>query len=251
MGLPEPLRSKLLHGDFLAGREDGANQVIPSAWIKAAQERWTPDGGRGVKMTTLGVDVAQGGADDTVLAPLHGTWFAPLIRRRGIDTTNGPAVAALVIEHRRDGAQVVIDLTGGWGGSAFDHLAAQGIRAEPVVFSAGSRERTRDGQLTFLNVRAEMLWKVREALDPQQGEGIALPPDKRLAAQLAAPTWRLKGNAIAIESKEDIYKRLGASTDDADAVILAWHKRDEALRRQGKPRLDPGRAMRTAGWMGV
>ena len=31
MGLPEPLRSKLMNGDFLAGREDGANQVIPSA----------------------------------------------------------------------------------------------------------------------------------------------------------------------------------------------------------------------------
>ena len=125
---------------------------------------------------------------------------------------------------------------------------AQGIRAEPVVFSAGSRERTRDGQLTFLNERAEMWWKVREALDPQYGDGIALPPDKRLAAQLAAPTWRLRGNAIVIESKEDIYKRLGASTDDADAVILAWHKRDEALRRQTKPRLDPGRAMGPDGW---
>ena len=88
----------------------------------AAQKHWTPDGGRGVKMTTLGVDVAQGGADETVLAALHGTWFAPLIKRRGIDTTNGPAVAALVIEQMRDGAQVNIDLTGGWGGSARDHL---------------------------------------------------------------------------------------------------------------------------------
>ena len=29
MGMPEPLRSKLLNGDFLAGREDAANQVIP------------------------------------------------------------------------------------------------------------------------------------------------------------------------------------------------------------------------------
>jgi hypothetical protein len=250
MGLPEPLRSKLLHGDFLAGREDDANQVIPGEFIRLAQERWRPDGGRGVPMTTIGVDVAQGGADDTVLAMLHGTWFAPLIRRRGIDTTNGPAVVALVVEHMRDNARIVIDLTGGWGGSAFDHLAAQGIRAEPVVFSGGSRERTRDGQLSFLNVRSEMWWKAREALNPQYGDGLALPPDKRLAAQLAAPRWRLRGNAIVIESKEDIYKRLGTSTDDADAVILAWHKRDEALRRQGKPRLNPGRAM-GPGWMGV
>ena len=249
MNLPEPLRSKLLDGDFTAGREDDARQVIPSEWIRLAQEKWRPDGGRGVPMTTLGVDVAQGGADDTVLVPLHGTWVGPLVKRKGIDITNGPAVAALVVEHRRDGAQVNIDLTGGWGGSAFDHLVAQGIRTEAVVFSGASSARTRDGQLTFLNLRVEMLWKLREALDPQHGEGIALPPDRRLAAQLAAPTWRLRGNAIVIESKEEIYKRIGASTDDADAVILAWHKRDEALRRQTGKRLNPGRAT-WPGWIG-
>jgi hypothetical protein len=176
MALPEPLRSKLLEGDFLAGREDAANQVIPWDFIAAAQARWTPDGGRGVKMTTIGVDVAQGGADDTVLARLHGTWFDVPVRRRGIDTANGPLVAALVIEHVRDGAQINIDLTGGWGGSAYDHLLAQGFRAEPVVFSAAARGRTRDGQLTFLNVRAELLWTLREALDPRNGEASRCRP---------------------------------------------------------------------------
>ena len=50
-----------------------------------------------------------------------------------------------------------------------------------------------------------------------------------------------------IESKDEMRKRLGASTDDADAVILAWHKRDEALRRQTKKRLNPGRAI--GAWM--
>jgi hypothetical protein len=250
MSLPEPLRSKLLNGDFLAGRVDAANQVIPNAWIARAQECWKPDGAQGLKMTTIGVDVAQGGTDETVLAPLYGTWFAEMIKRKGIDTTNGPAVAALVIEHMRNGCQVNIDLTGGWGGSARDHLVAQGIPVEPVVFSQGSNARTMDGQLTFANVRSELWWAFREALDPVQGDGIALPPDRRLAAQLAAPTWRLRGNAILIESKDEIRKRLGASTDDADAVILAWHKRDDALRRQTKRKLEPGRGM-IGGWMGV
>ena len=250
MNLPEPLRSKLLNGDFLAGRADAPSQVIPWAWIEGAQKDWTPDGAQGLKMTTLGVDVAQGGADETVLVALHGTWFAKPVRRRGIDTSNGPAVAGLVIEVMRDGCQVNIDLTGGWGGSARDHLLALGIRVEPVVFSQGSPERTRDGQLTFANKRSELLWKFREALDPVQGDGIALPPDPRLAAQLAAPTWKLRGNAILIESKDDIRKRLGTSTDDADAVILAWHKRDDALRRQTKRKLEPGRVL-MGGWMGV
>ena len=121
-----------------------------------------------------------------VLAALHGTWYAELVKRKGMDTSNGPAVAGLVIEAMRDRCQVNIDLTGGWGGSARDHLVAQGIRVEPVVFSQGSPERTKDAQLTFANVRSELWWKFREALDPVQGEGIALPPDRRLAAQLAA-----------------------------------------------------------------
>jgi hypothetical protein len=249
MGLPEPLRSKLLHGDFSAGREDAPNQVIRSDWIGEAQRRWKPDGGNGLKMLTLGVDVAQGGADETVLAALYGTWFAPLIRRRGMDTANGPAVAALVVEHVRDGAQINIDLTGGWGGSARDHLASLGMRLEPVIFSQGSPERSKDGLFAFANKRSELWWQFREALDPVSGDGIALPPDRRLAAQLAAPTWTLRGSSILIESKDEIRKRLGTSTDDADAVILAWHRRADVLRRQTRPRLNPGRSL--GGWMGV
>jgi hypothetical protein len=252
MALPEPLRSKLLKGDFLAGREDAAAQVIPSAWIEAAQARWHVHPGAkraGARMTTLGVDVAQGGADDTVLAALYGNWFAELVKRRGIDTTNGPAVAALVLEHMRDRAQINIDLTGGWGGSARDHLAALGMRLEPVIFSQGSGARTKDGLFTFANKRSELWWQFREALDPMSGEGIALPPDKRLAAQLAAPTWKLRGKAILIESKDDIKKRLGASTDDADAVILAWHKREDAAARH-KPREEAARNDFAGGWMG-
>jgi hypothetical protein len=70
-----------------------------------------------------------------------------------------------------------------------------------------------------------------------------------LRSQLAAPTWRLRGNAILIEGKDDIRKRLGSSTDDVDAVVLAWHKREEALRRQMRTRrLNPGTGL--GGWGG-
>ena len=101
-------------------------------------------------------------------------------------------------------------------------------------------------------MRAQPWWQFREALDPVQGEGIALPPDKRLAAQPAALTWRLRGNAIVIESKDDIRKRLGSSTDAAAAAVLAWHKRADALRRQMRPRLNPGIGLgwgAGSGWM--
>jgi hypothetical protein len=238
MSLPEPLRSKLLKGDFSAGKEDAANQVIPTAWVEAANARWVASGGKpkGVKMLTMGVDVAQGGPDDTVLAPLYGNWFAELVKVRGIDTKNGPAVAGLVLQHMRDRCQVNIDLTGGWGGSARDHLEAQGINVVGVVFSEGSDQMTRDQTLRYANIRTQLYWNFREALDPHSDQNIALPPDRRLKAQLTAPTWRLRGDAILIESKDDIIERLGASTDDADAVILAWHEREEALRAASSSR---------------
>ncbi|MFV0245741.1 MAG: hypothetical protein ACK5IB_12070, partial [Qingshengfaniella sp.] len=38
--LPEPLRSQMLYGDFRAGIEDDPWQVIPTAWVEAAQARW-------------------------------------------------------------------------------------------------------------------------------------------------------------------------------------------------------------------
>ena len=230
------MRSKFLNGDFLAGQEDAAYQVIPSVWIKLAHQRYI-DHQRdpAVKMTTLGVDVAQGGRAETVLAPLYGNRFEELIKRKGVDTTNGPAVAALVVEHMRDHCQVNIDLTGGWGGSARDHLQAQRIDVVGVVFGAGSNQRTKDNGLGFVNMRSELLWRFREALDSVTGDDVQLPPDRRLAAQLAAPTWKLRGDQILIESKDDIKARLGSSTDDADAVILAWYQREMAIARR-RPR---------------
>ena len=242
--LPEPLRSQLLYGDFQAGKEDAANQVVPTAWIEAAQARWSKGKPEHAKMLALGVDVAQGGADETVLAPLYGSWFGELIKRKGVDTKDGAAVSALIVQTMRDRCNINVDYTGGWGGGTVTHLTAAGgidpARINSVVFSGGSNGRTKDGALTFANQRAELWWYFREALDPESGQNVALPPDRRLAAQLAAPTWKLRGESILVESKDDIRKRLGSSTDDADAVILAWYRREPAalMMTQRRPRRD-------------
>lgn len=220
--LPEPLRSQLLKGDFVAGRRDDDWQVIPSDWIKEAQARWQPTPPHGAKMTSVGVDVAQGGPDETILAPRHGSWFAPLRAHKGIDTKDGPAVAGLVFATMRDGCEVVIDLGGGWGGSAFDHLSAQEIAVTGFVGAEGSIAKTKDGKLGFRNRRAAAWWGFREALDPNGGAYIALPPDPALAADLATPRWRLTSGGILIEDKAEIRKRLGRSPDRGDAVVMAW-----------------------------
>ena len=47
-------------------------------------------------------------------------------------------------------------------------------------------------------------------------------PDDDLLGDLCAPKWRLmSGGKILIESKDDIRKRIGRSTDVGDAVVYA------------------------------
>lgn len=223
-GLPEPLRSQLLYGDFLAGREDDEFQVIPTDWIIQAQERWRPDGYIGKKMTAIAADVAQGGPDRTVLAPRYGPWFAPLIVEAGKDTPDGPTVAALITRHRRDAAPVIIDVGGGYGGAAVSYLKDNEITAIGFLGAAKTGEKTADGQLLLANKRAVAAWRLREALDPSQegGSAVALPPDPELRADLASMRWKLTSRGILIEEKDEVKKLLNRSPDKGDAVVMSW-----------------------------
>lgn len=227
--LPEPLRSQLKYGSFTAGKEDQASQVIPTAWIDAAMARWSPETAR-QPMSAIGVDVAQGGDDNTILAPLHGVAFGELVARPGRTTRDGPSVAALIVETRRGRGVPVIDCTGGWGGSVRDIMTGQGIDTVSFVASAGTDLRIKGGgELGFFNMRALAWWRFREALDPVGGDHVALPPDQALRAELAMPTWSDRKGKIIVESKDDLRKRLGRSTDRADAVLMAWLHRNHVV----------------------
>ncbi len=227
--MPEPLRS-LLKGQFDAGRVTDPWQVIPGDWVRLANKRWEQLVADGVEMPgttpcdTLAVDVARGGKDKTTIARRYGTWFAPLLKVPGRSTPNGPAVASLVLNQMEPGATVHIDAIG-VGTSPLDILEANEIDVVPIVASEGTKERDKSGKLAFRNLRAEMWWKMRETLDPANGDNIALPPDPELLADLCAPRWSLSTAGILIESKDDIKERLGRSTDCADAVVMAnWRR---------------------------
>lgn len=223
--MPEPLRSQMLRGDFTAGLEDDPWQVIPTSWVEEAQARWEPLTER-VPMDSMGVDVARGGSDETVIAPRHGNWFAELEKYPGQATPDGPTVAGLVIARRRDAAPIHIDVIG-WGASAYDSLVENGCQvipcnaAETAKTAAGIVELSKDGTLRFFNRRSMWWWRMREALDPANGELIALPPDRELLIQLTCAKWSFGKQGVQVESKDEIKKRIQRSTDDADAVIMA------------------------------
>jgi Terminase large subunit, T4likevirus-type, N-terminal len=221
-GLPEPMRSQLLFGDFTVGREDDTWQVIPTDWVKAAMNRWTPDGKRG-QLSEVGVDIAHGGPAKTVLAKRYGNWFAPLEKYPGKTTDTGMKAAALIQQAIRECPQalVCIDATG-VGASAFD--ACKELRMPhglAVIFSGKTEARDRTGLLQFVNIRAFAYWALRDLLDPVKGQNLALPPDQELLSDLTAPRWSMTMQGIKVEPKEDIVKRLGRSPDCADAVVLS------------------------------
>ena len=216
--LPEPLRTQLLYGDFSVGVKDDPWQVIPTEWVRLAQARWMERADPG-SQSALGVDVARGGDDQTVIAPRYGTWFAPLQKHSGISTPNGQRVAGLILAARRGSATVNVDVIG-VGASVYDQLAQYpGVRG--INFGEGTEFTDKSGRLRFANVRAYAYWSFREALDPATGQGLALPIDNELLADLTAPKWTLRGGRIYVESKQEIIKRLHRSPDCGDAVVLA------------------------------
>lgn len=224
--LPEPLRSQMLHGDFMAGVSDDPWQVIPTEWVELAMSRWTDRYPKG-EMNCMGVDVARGGQDETVLARRHGMWFDTPLAYPGKQTPDGPAVAGLVIGALRDAAPIQIDVIG-VGSSPYDFLVQAnqqitGVNVSEKAVDANNKPYTdRSGRLKFFNMRSYLWWMMREALDPAYDTGICLPPDARLKADLCMPKWMMKDSAtIQVESREDIYRRLKRSPDYGSAYVLA------------------------------
>jgi len=174
----------------------------------------------------MGVDVARGGDDQTVIAKRYSNWFAPLCTCPGASTSDGQSVARLVTEEMQDGVVPAIDVIG-VGSAAYDILVLEGVNVEPVNFAEGSDEYDKSGQLGFMNKRAECYWRMRELLDPANEDKLALPPDRELRADLCAARWKMSTRGIQIESKDDIRKRLGRSPDRADAIVLAARQNKE------------------------
>lgn len=231
--LPEELRAAYKEGRFDAGLRDHEWQVIPTQWIIAAQKRWTPSPPAGVPMSALAADVAQGGNDQTVLAWRHDWWFAPLVAVPGAQTPMASDVAALVIKHRRDLAAAIIDVGGGYGGGVVERLRENGVEVVPFNGASGAVGRTKDRQFGFANKRAQSVWALREALDPDQqgGSPIAFPDDAALRADLAAYRWKPTARGILIGDKVEMKKEIGRSPDKGDAVVMAWAEGQNAIRK--------------------
>lgn len=212
-------------GEFAEQEVDG---VIPLDWVEAAVERWRAwQRTRPAKLTytAIGVDVAREGSDRTVYAPCVGQIVVELRERPRQDTmTTTGEVAGLIRGH---GGVAIVDVIG-IGAGVVDRLRELKRAVLPFNASAkaerhGTPLTDKSGELKFINMRSAAWWNLRELLDPANAHDVMLPESDLLRGDLVAPRWAMmSGGKIQIESKEDVKKRIGRSTDHGDAVVQAF-----------------------------
>jgi hypothetical protein len=213
-------------GHFAA---DDENAIVPLSWVEAAMERWHAwrEAGRTALegRRSYGVDVATGGADKTVIATRIGRHITRFDYTSAGDTVDTAGrVQALIPEAEKLVRPVVVDVIGVGTGVA-DQLHKEGHAVQRYVGSASTSATDASGEFGFNNTRSAAYWHLRELLAPDAEHPIMLPPRQELIADLTTPTWRIITGSpprIAIETKEDLVKRLGRSPDFGDAVAMAY-----------------------------
>lgn len=198
--------------------------------------------GRNPEPWIIAVDPARFGSDETVVAIGRGDVLERFQTWKGADTmeTTGRIISLIqdLPEPWRPPLQVrfvtetpnpeppvkvrrlIVDEPG-LGGGVIDRLREQTGRDKGFTsveaFNGGGgavgpkRER-------YLNRRAEAFMHLRKRLE--KGE-VAVPNDRQLFEELTLITWKLTSNGrVQIEAKDDLRKRLGRSTDRADAASL-------------------------------
>lgn len=221
-GVDSAVYANRVLGEFHSADEDG---VIPLEWIEAANERWRHwyDAGRPgrAEFVIVGVDVARSGADQTVLAPRFG-WNVDELRYSAKERTTATSGRVGGLLRAYGDGRAVVDVVG-LGAGVLDELRDDGYVADGFIAGGGTRRLDASGELGFADVRSAAWWNLRELLEPERGRPVSLPPDDLLTGDLTAPKWRvLSGGRIKVEAKDDIRKRLGRSTDSADAVVQSF-----------------------------
>lgn len=232
---PEPERSILLRGDFWASQAPNAWQVIPSEWIRLAQERRREEIARGFdpreagkRADSHGWDIAHGGADNTVGTTRWGRYVGDPEVWPGKGTPDGFIAASLILERiSRYGGRADVDANG-VGASAADIAKAKApTKVRGIMVQESCDLRDRSDVMSFSSIRDFMWWNGRELLDPNNPECVSISLDPLLAQELKCARWKSTMNGVKIQPKQDdtdhCMKALlgGRSPDRAESFLLA------------------------------
>ena len=131
----------------------------------------------------------------------------------------------------------------GIGSSALDFIKGMNLNVLAVNGSETSHVHAVAGNMRFRNRRAEMYWRLREALDPTNPDPIALPNDQELLGDLTAVRYKVvtlgQATALQMRSKDEIREALGRSPDKGDAVAMTFISGIHAPNSQRNKDYDP------------
>ena len=216
-------RVKVL-GEFPKESEE---QLIPIAWVEAAQQRWQQYVEQGWDLPDplrLGADIAGMGRDMTVFCKRFGVFVDSFdVYPKTTHMEDAGRIKHLLAGHRN--SKGFID-TIGEGAGVYSRLEEQGVtNAISVKFSEGARGLTDETQgYEFANMRAYLFWCIRDWLNPAFGSEACLPPDDELTEELTTIEYKFQSNGkILIQEKDEIKKKIGRSPDKADALANTFY----------------------------
>ena len=195
---------------------EGPNVVVPGRLVAQARTVEFPD----VAPRVGGLDVGAGG-DKSILAWRAGRRLESM---QSWNTRDPIELVDLAAEHIRllKLDELRVDVIG-WGWGIYGSLRALAndgrLGTCQIVTPVNVAERAHDAD-QFINRRAELWWMAREAL--RSGDWDLCSLDDDAAAELSAPRYKITKDRIQVEAKDDIRKRLGRSTDKADAILMAY-----------------------------
>lgn len=224
-------------GEFCEGE---GSVVIPATLVHEAELRWRQMATTRDRLV-VGLDVAKQGGDENVGAARRGqkileleAWVnSALLPEEELAAEVARRAMVFTRKHRpptstEPKAIVIVDATGSFGIRVAGELQAYSLEIDVVAVNFGQHSPFRR---KYRYLRDQLWFGAREWL----AEGGALPPDTKLPAELAAPGYEhdLHGR-LMVEPKDKLRRKLGRSTDRADAVLLAVYE-PRSIRADAQP----------------
>lgn len=216
-----------VHGIW--GNREQPDQLIKEGWATNAYKVGHQKG-----ENCIGTDVARFGDDKTILLLMNGNGLETYQEYEKKDTSETTLyLRTFISDHSAKPGNVGID-TVGIGAGVYDQLKTFGIKAIEIK-SGESPIEEKDSVFEFFDLRSQMWWHMRE--DLRNSNLCILEENQELIEELTTPKYEIRsGKKVKVESKKEIKKRLGRSTDISDAFVYANFMRKGLLKKKGSLR---------------
>lgn len=214
--------SHVVLGEYPAQAE---NQLISEEWTDKARSRYdlfvakhgviVPEQVR----CTVGVDIADGGADSSVECKRFGNFVHPLVSwsKQDVIEVGDLVQADLIVHGITNLAAIYCDGTGVGAGTAPYLVKTYSLPAVKVMVARAATDKTDLGEFGIL--LDQLMWEVREWL---RSDLAMLPSDAELIEELLAFTYEVKGGKVKVSSTDEVKDLLKRSPDRARALMFTF-----------------------------